>query len=239
MTTDTILAAESDKAPPIGFILDRISPDFDVELMTAKFYPTQPVPDRVKDPFHSLIREARTLARPRAAFKICRVEESLTGACLDSVMFSGELLRDNLAGLKWAYAFVATEGREMTEWAESLSGPMQFFAWPIRYAALKLAEKELVRFIKSNFGLKQVSSMNPGVLDLWPIEQQKPLFTLLAPLPETIGITLGDRLWMSPDLASSGVLFASESEFRNCQLCPVSPCVLRKKDYLGPDGWPK
>jgi hypothetical protein len=154
-------------------------------------------------------------------------------------MFTGELLRDNLAGLKWVYAYVATEGMEMAEWAESLANSMKLLSWPIRYAALKLAEKELIRFIKSTFDLKQLSAMNPGSLKLWPLEQQNPLFTLLGPLPETIGITLMTSLWMSPDLAASGILFMSESEFCNCQLCPLETCEHRKTAYLGPDGWPK
>jgi hypothetical protein len=231
-------AAESDQPPLNGFILDEIPPDFDLELMTAKLTPTR---FRVGEAFQDLIREARTLARPKAAFKVCRVEESVPEPeiYLDGVMFTGELLRDNLAGLKWAYAYVATEGPEMSEWTESLSNSMKLLSWPIRYAALKLAEKELIKLIKSTFGLKQISSMNPGSLKLWPIEQQKPLFTLLGPLPETIGITLMTSMWMSPDLAASGIFFTSESEFCNCQLCPLEICEHRKTAYLGPAGWPK
>jgi hypothetical protein len=229
-------AAESDHAPSNSFILDEITLDFDLELMTAKLNPTR---FKVEKTFHDLIREARTLARPKAAFKVCRVEESFSEVYLDGVMFTGELLRDNLAGLKWAYAYAATEGLEMAEWAESLSNSMKLLSWPIRHAALKLAEKELIRFIKSTFGLKQLSAMNPGSLKLWPLEQQKPLFNLLDPLPGTIGITLMPSMWMSPDLAASGIFFTSESEFCNCQLCPLETCEHRKTAYLGPAGWPK
>ena len=116
---------------------------------------------------------------------------------------------------------------------------MRLLAWPIRYAALKLAEKEMHRLIKSSFGLKQVSSMNPGSIPEWPIEQQGPLFALLSPLPEAIGVKLNPNFWMSPELASSGLFFQSEVKFYNCQLCRVENCAHRRTAFRGPAGWPK
>lgn len=220
-----------------GIILEDIEVDFDVELMTSKIKTNS---EKTVKIFHELAREAETLARPGASFKVCRVETgSGPKVFLDNVPFTSQLLRDNLSGLAWAYAYVATEGHELAEWFESLSCVRQLLSWPIRYAALKMAEKALVKFIKSTFKINQLSSMNPGTLKLWPIEQQKPLFDLMAPLPESIGVSLGSECWMSPDLASSGVLFETERRFYNCQLCPLEPCEHRKKPNLGPTGgWP-
>lgn len=230
-------AAETRDFHSGDYILEDIETDFDVELMTSK---VKTGSEKVVKIFHELIREAETLAGPAASFKICRVEKGPgPQVFLDNVPFTGQLLRDNLAGLDWAYAYVATEGRELAQWFESLSCARQILSWPIRYAALKLAEKALVKFIKENFNVSQLSAMNPGTLKLWPLEQQKPLFDLLTPLPESIGVSLGAEGWMSPDLASSGVLFETETRFYNCQLCPLEPCEHRKKPNLGPTGgWP-
>lgn len=231
-------AAEINAFNSNAFILQDIEPDFNVELMTSKAQLGSPKIEKI---FHDLINEARTLARPRAAFKICRIEPGPgTEVFLDNVSFTGQLLRDNLAGRDWAYAYVSSEGDELAQWFESLSNVGQILSWPIRYAALKLAEKALTKFIMANFGTSQLSSMNPGALNLWPLEQQNPLFSLLFPLPEAIGVSLDSKSWMSPDLASSGVFFETETKFYNCQLCPLEPCERRKTVNLGPEaGWPK
>ena len=231
------LAVEINRIHSNEFILDDIRPDFDQDLMTAKL---KPAPPKVVAIFKALIREARTLARPRAAFKVCRVEPcSAAEVNLDGVSFTGELLHDNLDGLKWVYAYVATEGPELVQWAESLSNPMRLLSWSIRYTALKLAEIELCRYIKSAFGLKQISSMNPGSLSHWPIEQQEPLFELLSPLPEAISLKLLPNFWMSPALASSGIFFQTEVKFYNCQLCPLETCEHRRTAFRGKSGWPQ
>jgi len=233
----TARAAEINDFNCAGIILEEIEADFDVDLMTSKIKTGS---EKAVKLFHELAREAGTLARPKASFTVCRVETTVgPKVYLDNVSFTSQLLRDNLAGLDWAYAYVATEGNEFARWFESLSGARQVLSWPIRYAALKMAEKALVKFIKSTFNVNQLSSMNPGTLKLWPIEQQRSLFDLLDPLPESIGVSLGSECWMSPDLASSGVLFETESRFYNCQLCPLEPCERRKKPNLGPtNGWP-
>jgi hypothetical protein len=240
------------------FVLDDIKPDFDAELMVAKF---QPGSIRVEKALRELIEEARPLARPRAAFKVCAIESAppAPSVYLDGIRFDGALIRDNLFGLDQTFAYVATEGPELASWSEGLSNAGRLFSWPIRYAALKLAEKEMSGLIRSSFARPEwpasfgsgfhpegdesvtppLSSMNPGPLQLWPIEQQRPLFELLSPLPELIGVNLQPNCWMTPDLASSGIYFQAEPRFYNCQLCRLEPCTRRRTAYRGLDGWPK
>lgn len=217
-------------------IFEDIAPDFDVDRMIEKILPCSA---RTMNLFRRLVSEGAALAKPKAAFKQCRIKcLSEDEVMLGEVLFSSALLRTNLTGCPWAFAYVATEGNEPAAWAQNLPGASRAMAWPIRYAALKLAEIKLANYIKSTFELKQISSMNPGSLALWPLEQQAPLFKLLDPLPESIGVHLNSTLWMSPDLASSGVFFETERKFYNCRLCPLKQCGHRKASFLGPAGWP-
>jgi len=236
MITSTTVAAQT-LTLATSHVLNEIEPDFDMEILMTK---ARCAGLRAKDIFRHLVREAQQVARPKAAVTACLVKRlSETETKLDQVVFSSELLADNLDGLGCAFAYVATEGEELARWSDSLAGSGRAFAWPIRYAALKLAEKALVRFLKSAFALGELSCMNPGPLDHWPVKEQMPLFRLLGGLPEAIGIKIKPTCWMSPDLSSSGVFFEAETKFYNCQLCTLEPCEHRRTAYQGLEGWPK
>jgi hypothetical protein len=225
-------AAEED----YNHILENIEPAFDLNILNTK----APLwSDRLRAFFRDLLAEAVSLARPKAAFKVCRVEIiGKAETILNDTVFTGELLGANLGGRPYAFAYVATEGRELARWADSLSPSGRACCWPIRYAALKLAEKALVRNITEEFSLKQISCMNPGVLKFWPLSQQKPMFELLASLPDSLGVVLSDRFWMFPDFSATGLFFETETKFFNCQLCEVEPCAKRRAAYRGRTGWP-
>lgn len=226
------VAPEINDLDSVSFILDRIEPAFDLGILSAKLGPSS---KKIKDIFQNLVGEAAEKAKPKAAFKICRVNRIGDEATsLDDAIFNSRLLNSNLSGRGLAFAFVATEGLELAGWAKKLSGVRQALAWNIRYAALKLAEKKTESFIRATMGLEQLSVMNPGALKYWPREEQWMMFSLLHPLPGNIGIKLRTNLWMEPDLSSSGIFFETNSKFYNCQFCSLAPCEHRKATYQGP-----
>jgi hypothetical protein len=73
--------------------------------------------------------------------------------------------------------------------------------------------------------------MSPGSLEDWPIEQQRPLFSLLGNVEASIGVKLNKSLLMIPRKSVSGVYFPNEVTFYNCQLCPRERCEGRKAPY--------
>lgn len=226
------VAPEINDLNSISFILDRIEPAFDRGILSAKLGPSS---KKIKDIFLNLVAEAAEKAKPKAAFKVCRVNRIGNEATsLDDAIFNSRLLNYNLSGCGLAFAFVATEGGELADWAKKLSGIRQALAWNIRYAALKLAEKKMDSFIKATMGLEQLSVMNPGVLKYWPREEQWMMFSLLHPLPGNIGVKLRPNLWMQPDLSSTGIFFETKTKFYNCRFCTLAPCEHRKANYRGP-----
>jgi len=106
-----------------------------------------------------------------------------------------------------------------------------FYLDTIGNVALTSARKQLKRHRESQFALEKISSMAPGSLADWPIEEQAPLFKLLGDVETSIGVTLTDSLLMLPAKSISGIYFPTEVSFFSCQLCPRERCESRKAKY--------
>ena len=78
-----------------------------------------------------------------------------------------------------------------------------------------------------------MSRMSPGsgAANVWPITQQKVLFSLFGNVEELIGVKLTDRCLMMPIKSVSGVFFPNENKFESCQLCPREGCVGRRAPH--------
>ena len=127
--------------------------------------------------------------------------------------FSSPLLRQKMDGLGRAFPYLASEGTELADWSLSLSSSLeQVFASALREVAVQQAENLLERTLLERYGIAQVSAMNPGSLKVWSLEEQVPLFELLAPLPEKLGVTLLPSLMMRPEYSVSGVFFQTDSK---------------------------
>ena len=174
------------------------------------------------------------VARPKAVARLCGLtildEEKVQ---VGEVIFSSPLLRQKMDGLGRAFPYLASEGMELADWSLSLSSSLeQVFVSALREVAVQQAEKLLERTLLERYGIAQVSAMNPGSLKVWSLEEQVPLFELLAPLPEKLGVTLLPSLMMRPEYSVSGVFFQTDSKFYNCQLCPKKECPNRKVPSL-------
>jgi hypothetical protein len=192
-------------------VLDRIEPDFNLEYIAARLRQWSACSEKTL--LHMAL-EAKKTARPKAAFKICRIEGvSDLKTVLNGIPFSGRYLSERIAGMDTVFAYIATEGNELAEWSFSYSGAKSAFARIIRYSALMLAEAEIIKALRSRFGLGPILALKPGRPDaygLWPLDQQAPLFELLSPLPDKIGVSLRADFWMSPSVAASGLLIQAE-----------------------------
>lgn len=183
----------------------------------------------------ALLPVAQALARPKAVFKIItpqRGSERLV--VLDGVVFESELLSKHLSEAQWTFPFVATCGRELDEWAKSLSGLEQFMANEIMIVTLHQAVRRIEEMLRHRFEYSEVSAMNPGSLPReWPIMEQRPLFELMGDLPGQIGVRLLPSLLMDPGKSVSGIYFRTAEKFHNCQLCTKADCPSRKSPFQG------
>lgn len=210
-------------------LIEQIPPAFDLEALGRRLH-IRPTHAKALDRLAALGEEAKAVARPKAAAKLCSLsflDNDQTQ--IDEVIFTSPLLQQNMGELGRAFPYLATEGTELADWALSLpSATDKVFATAFREAVVKQYETLLEKKIMDQYDIKQISAMNPGSLAIWPLTQQESLFQLLDPVPGILGVTLLPSLMMQPEHTVSGVFFQTDTKYYNCQLCPREGCPNRK-----------
>jgi hypothetical protein len=183
-----------------------------------------------------LVSEARAVARPRAvyldAFVEARGEETVR---VDGVTFRSRALRRGLDQVERVFPFVATCGREVEEakpvWTDDVVAAFWWDAIQVRL--LEAALSHLTEDIKARFRLEETAMMSPGAAEasVWPLEEQGPLFRLLGDVESRIGVRLTDSYFMVPTKSVSGIRFATDREFRSCQVCRRPDCPRRAAPF--------
>ena len=180
------------------------------------------------------------VARPKAAYRVAYIEEKTEQSVrLDGVVFTSRVLRVNLEEAQRVFAYVATCGRELADYAESLDDPLSRFALDtLMRRAVGVASGAVRKTIVERFALGKFAAMSPGSLADWPVEQQRALFALMGDVRSAIGVELTDSCLMVPVKSVSGILFPTEVRFESCQLCPREGCEGRRAPYE-PSLWQK
>ena len=211
-------------------ILDDIDIDISLNEVCRRLHID---PDSGGDEIQPLIDRVSTLIEPRALYEVRYIEEKVEDAVMvDGMRLKSQVLRKNLDKVERIFPFVITLGPglggKQAETTDLLEG---FYLDTIGNVALNSARKQLKRHLKSQFALEKISSMAPGSLPDWPIEEQAPLFKLLGDVDTSIGVKLTDSLLMLPAKSISGLYFPTEVSFFSCQLCPRERCESRKAKY--------
>ena len=208
----------------------------------------QPIPvdlsvEEVKDKFRAVDQEevqrlleiAKSLISAKAVYKVCYIEEKYEYAVtIEGISLSSQVLRKNLDKVGRVFAYVVTIGKKLEERSDACADFLQKFHLDvIGNMALVKARKYLEDHLRSQFALTGISYMSPGSLEDWPIEEQKPLFSILnsSEVEAFIGVRLTEKLLMIPRKSISGIYFPAEVTFYSCQLCPRKHCEGRKADY--------
>jgi hypothetical protein len=181
----------------------------------------------------ALIENAKPFIRAKGAYKVSYVEAKLENAVvIDGVQVSSRVLRKHLEKVWRVFPYVVTIGDELTEISRQTDDLLeQFWLDFIGNVALSLAQKYLSDQLGSRYALQTMSSMNPGSLTDWPIEEQRPLFLILGDAGAVIGVSLMASLLMRPSKSLSGIFFPTETLFLNCQLCSRPNCVGRRAKF--------
>jgi hypothetical protein len=189
--------------------------------------------DKRWEEVQTLIEAAQALITPKAAYKVSYIDQKLEHALdIDRVRFTSRVLRKNLEEAERVFPYVITIGDKLKEKAsESKDLIKEYYFDVIGNIALSAARKFLEKQLQSRYGLDGMSSMSPGSLTDWPIEEQKPLFSLFGEEETPIGVRLTKSLLMLPAKSISGIYFPTEVSFFSCQLCSRDKCPGRKAAY--------
>ena len=212
---------------PFGF--DREA--FDRHIQLERF-------PSCREAVDSLVEAALQRARPKAVYRVSYLQNREGRSLeLDGVRFESRVLSENLAEVERVFPYIATCGAEIEDVSED-SGDMLASFWldVFKEMALEAAVRHLRGVLREHFALKGFSSMNPGSWDrnVWPIAQQKPLFSLFGDVEALIGVHLTDSFLMVPNKTVSGLFFPTEVPFESCQLCTRADCPRRRAPYKGP-----
>ena len=183
----------------------------------------------------TMIAEALRIARPRALYREAYVESRGDDfVVVEGMRLTSRILRVNLDGTHRVFLYLATCGGELAEWAGAKADILErYWADEIMQAALAAALAAVYSKITADFGPGRTSSMNPGSLADWPIEEQCSLLALLGSPEEAIGVRLTDSFLMIPVKSISGLIFPTETAWENCRLCPRENCPGRRAEYDG------
>lgn len=178
---------------------------------------------------------AREVARPKVLIRESYLEERGENTVrIDGITFTSPMLRANLDKVERVFPFIATCGHEMDEVSLPKDEFMAEFWWDaIKAVALGCATAYMNDYLRTRFLLIKSSSMMPGSadVDVWPIEQQEQLFALFGDVKELIGVELTPSFLMVPNKTISGIHFATETDFRSCQVCRRENCPSRHAEF--------
>jgi hypothetical protein len=185
------------------------------------------------DDFKRLADEAQAIARPKALYRLAFVEfKGDDHVIVEGIKLTSRVLRVNLEKVHRVFLFVTTCGLELEDWSSTVDGTLRgFWADMIKLVALQSATHALNEHLTERYRLGRTSTMNPGSLADWPVQEQRPLFTLLGNPEEAVGVRLLDSYLMFPTKSVSGILFPTEESFESCQLCPREDCPGRRAPY--------
>ena len=183
----------------------------------------------------ALVEVIRPVVKPKAIYKVSYIEErGNDNVKIDGVTFTSRALRTNLDKAERVFPFVATCGREIDELNLTSDDFLkQFWLDQVKEIILGLACSFLNDHLDRKYALGKTSSMSPGSGDVtvWPIEQQRVLFSLFGDVKKLIGVELTDSFLMIPNKSVSGIRFPTEIDFRSCQLCHRKNCPSRSAPF--------
>lgn len=180
-----------------------------------------------------LVEIATSVIQAKAIYRVSYVEyKNENTIVIEGVSFTSHVLRVNLDKVGRVFPFITTIGSKLEKIADSFDSLIkQYCLGEIGDEALNMATGYIEGYLKRKYQLGQISSMHPGSLKGWPINQQKELFSLFDNVENSIGVTLENSLVMNPRKSLSGISFPTEVKFYSCQLCPKERCDERKAPY--------
>ena len=151
---------------------------------------------------------------------------------VDGVKLTSRVLRMNLDEVGRVFPYVATCGTEVDQIAVPSGDMMKaYYLDTLKEMVLESALSYLEDYLTERYALGQISEMEPGSLDTWPITQQKELFSIIGDVERLVGVRLTDRFLMIPLKSVSGIYFPTEIKFESCQLCQRERCPQRRAPF--------
>jgi len=214
-------------------IFNKIKAELELTSLLEKLH-LEAQSDDAKE-FGGLLETARAIAAPKVVYKTAYIDERQgDSVTIEGIRFNSHILRKNLEKVERVFAYVATCGTEL----DGIDIPKddmlkQYWLDNIKSVALFSARQYLVEYLKNKYALGKTAAMAPGSgnIDVWPIEQQKELFSVFGNVEEIIGVKLTESFLMIPNKSVSGIIFPTEINYVSCKLCTREQCPNRRAPF--------
>jgi hypothetical protein len=160
------------------------------------------------------------------------IEFQIKGRTDDSVTigeetFVSKTLAEKFSSVDTVYAYLATCGREIEDYSESLDNIVNQYALEgIMAIHLRNATIHMTEYL-DNVLDGQTFCVSPGSFEDWPLAAQHPFFALMGEYVEKAGICLSDSGVMRPGKSVSGFRYRVEKDAHDCRLCLKRDCIDR------------
>ncbi len=189
----------------------------------------------VADEFMALYNEAIQKSRPKALYRAAYIEShNGDSIVIDGISFTSRTLCKNLGGVERVFPYVATCGTELEDIVNTCDDLLKkYWLDAIKAALLNCSLQHLYSHLERAYATGKVAHMSPGSGDtnIWPLKQQKELFSLLGDVHAAIGVELTDSYLMIPNKTVSGITYPSQVDFHTCQLCHRENCPSRRAPF--------
>ena len=164
---------------------------------------------------------------PKAVIRwanVDRVEGDLT--TIEGTTFRSKVVADKLRDLPRVFLSVITAGDELDDCEELEDDPfLDIFKGALLMQALTYTQKVMLE----RFNFDGSSTLNPGSLPDWPIENNFALFDIIGHTEE-IGVSLNKAGYISPWNSVSRIHFPGNG-YENCSLCKKFECFRRRAPF--------
>lgn len=213
-------------------ILQTIPINVDVHAVLTK---SRIKPESHDEKFlHELINSLQPAIQPKAVYRLCYVDSRQDNTItFGGVCFTSRVMQVNLAQTERVFPFIVTAGRELEEATRAATADIlhQYALDVLKETVLRQALEYVQTRLKETYNLQKIAMMNPGSLTDWPITDQPRLFSLFGDVKQLIGVELTESYLMYPIKSVSGLIFPTEVNFVNCQLCSRKNCPGRRAPY--------
>ncbi len=186
----------------------------------------------------ALLDQVVEIAKPKAIYRVSYVEtRTADTVTIENTTFNSQAMRANLDQIRRVFPYIATCGKEVEEILNDPGDVLkQYWLNTIKLALLHASMQYLRETLQNLYRLENLAAMNPGSGDasVWPLEQQLSLFSLFGgtqTVDQQIGVQLRSSYLMMPEMSVSGILFPSETNYTNCQLCQREDCPGRRAHF--------
>lgn len=183
----------------------------------------------------NLFNQARALINLKACYERARVNlrpDNL--AEIFNLTFSSRRLAALLKEASEVMPFIVTVGPAIeTEAVLMEDNFKQYILEEIANLALERSIDWLSNQLKKKLGMSYMSSITPGCLDDWPVEETAKIFSFFGGRLSPAGVRLTEDYYMLPRKSLCGILFQSENEYIACRVCERRQCLSRRVVFEG------